>query len=215
MVNLTKFSSESTASFLEEKNVLRFLIIRPGETAYDIQRHIQGNLNLRLTENGQQEANRLAEEMVSENPSLIYTSPNVSALETAECIASSLQIQCKILKGLRNQDQGLWEGRRVAEIQRFQPRVYRRAANSPNSIDPPNGESFREVQKRIQTTIEWLLKRHHCGTIGLVICEPLASLFRCALKSEEAKNLWNFIGRHGLWEPVELPAGQAIPAGQI
>ena len=214
MPNLTKFSSESTASFLEEKHVLRVLIIRPGETVYDIQRHIQGNLNLHLTENGQQEASRLAEEMVSENPSQIYTSPNVSALETAECIASSLQIPCKILKGLRNQDQGLWEGRRVEEIQRFQPRIYRCAANSPHAIDPPNGESFREVQKRIQTTIEWLLKRHHEGTIGLVICEPLASLFRCALKSEEAKNLWNFIGQHGLWEPVELPAGQAVLAAQ-
>jgi len=199
-----KYSSERAASFMEEKAFLRFLIIRPGETLYDIQRFIQGNLNVHLTDYGQQEAERLAEEIYPEEPEVIYTSPNVSALETAERIASSLQIQYKILKGLRNQDQGLWEGRRVEEIQRFQPRVYRCAASSPHAIEPPNGESFRQVEKRIQTTIEWLLKRHHTGTVGLVICEPLASQFRCALKSEEARNLWDFIGRHGLWEPVEL-----------
>lgn len=198
------FSSGNSTEYLEEQGIFRILIIRPGETIYDRERHIQGNLDLHLTKTGQQEAHQIARELDQENLEMIYSSPNVSALETADRISAHLRIPRKILKEFRNQDQGLWEGMRVAEIQQHQPRIYRCAANAPDAISPPNGETFENVQKRIQSTIQWILKRHHSGTIGLVLCEPLASIVRCYLKSEAAKNLWDFIGKHGLWEPVEV-----------
>ncbi|MDO4627688.1 MAG: histidine phosphatase family protein [Planctomycetia bacterium] len=201
---LPKFSSRNSMEYLEEQGIFRILIIRPGETLFDRQRHIQGNLNLHLTEVGQQEAIQLAEELNEENLNQIYTSPNISALETADRIANHLQIPRRILKGLRNQAHGLWEGMRVEEIQQHHPKIYRYGTNSPDAVHPPHGESLEDVKKRIHATIHWILKRHHSGTVGLVICEPLASIVQCYLKSEEAKNLWDYIGRHGLWEPVEI-----------
>ncbi len=201
---LPKFSSRNSMEYLEEQGIFRILIIRPGEPLFDRQRYIQGNLNLHLTEVGRQEALQLAEELDEQNLDQIYTSPNVSAFETAERIANRLQIPCKVLKGLRNQGHGIWEGMRVDEIQQRYPRIYRYGVNSPDAIRPPHGESLDDVKKRIQETIQWILKRHHFGTVGLVLCEPLASIVQCYLKSEEAKNLWDYIGRHGLWEPVEI-----------
>lgn len=199
-----KLSAGNSMEYLDEQGILRIVIIRPGETVYDRERHIQGNLNLHLTETGQKEACELAKELDRENIQQIYTSPNASALETAERIASHLRIPRRILKGLRNQAQGLWEGMRVEELQQLQPHVYRRMAAAPNSIEPPGGEPFEQVQKRVKETLQWILKHHRSGTIGLVICEPLASMVRCYLKSEEARNLWDYIGNHGLWEPINV-----------
>ncbi len=198
------FSSGNSLEYLDDQGILRILIIRPGETNYDRERHIQGNLDLHLTENGLMEACSLANELDDENIQQIYTSPNVSALETADRIAAHLKIARKILKGLRNQAQGLWEGMRVEELQQQQPHVYRRAATEPDSIQPPGGEPFGQVRERVESAIQWILRRHRSGTIALVLCEPLASIVRCYLKSEQAKNLWDYIGNHGLWEPVEI-----------
>lgn len=190
--------------YLEEQGILRILIIRPGETSFDRQRYIQGNLDLHLTESGRKEAAQIANELNDEKISQLYSSPNCSALETADRIANHLNIPLKILRSLRNQDHGLWEGMRVTDIQQTQPRIYRRAINSPQNVSPPQGEAYQDVQKRLYNAVRLILKRHHSGTIGIVLCEPTASIVRCYLKSEEAKNLWNFIGKHGLWEPVEI-----------
>lgn len=201
---LPKFTSGKSILYLDDNKILRVIIIRPGETAFDRQRHIQGNLNLHLTEHGQKEAAQIAEQLNNEQLLHIYSSPNCSAIETADRIANQLKIPSKVLESLRNQDHGLWEGRRVADIRLTQPRLYRSAVNSPQNVAPPKGEAFDEAQKRLKKAIKWILKRHRSGTIGIVICEPAASIVRCCLKSEEARNLWDFIGKHGLWEPVEI-----------
>ena len=189
---------------------LRILIIRPGETLYDREGHIQGNLNVRLTDNGKFEAEMLADELKNEDVLQLYYAPTRSALETAQIISHILEIPMKSLDGLKNQDQGIWQGMRISDLKRSQPKVFRRLVTRPDSISPPGGEDFAEVKERVGNVIRWLLGHHHYGTIGLVICEPLASFVRCQLKSEEARNLWNYIGLHGLWEPVEIQNQELI-----
>lgn len=183
---------------------LRILIIRPGETLYDREGHIQGNLNVRLTEEGKYEAVQLAEDLQYEDVQQLYYAPTQSAEETAQIISNFLNIPMKSLNGLKNQDQGIWQGMRICDLKRSQPKVYRRLASRPDSIYPPGGEDFAEVKKRVENVIQWILRHHHTRTIGLVVCEPLATFVRCQLKSEEARNLWDYIGIHGLWEPVEV-----------
>lgn len=208
MLKLWNFSFTHSNDYQDRS--LRILIIRPGETTYDSQSRIQGTLNLELTEKGQEEVDTLAEELLEEQLQFLYSSPCEPAPVTAERLAQILSIPKKILPGLQNQNQGLWQGMRVEDLQRSQPRVFRIWANCPESIFPPGGEAFHEVTKRIEATIEWILKRHHQGTVGLVVGEPLASYVRCYLKSEEAKNLWNTIGIHGLWEPVDVAHAELL-----
>ncbi|MDO4569219.1 MAG: histidine phosphatase family protein [Planctomycetia bacterium] len=210
MLQTWKFSFSQTSERKAEESILRILIIRPGETTFDEQRCIQGNLDVRLTERGRDEVQKLADDLKKEMISQIYYAPCHSAQETARDIAQELRIPKKALEGLQNQNQGLWQGMRVNELQQRQPRNYRNWAASPEAIVPPGGESFQDVTHRVQKTIQWILKRHLSGAIGLVVCEPLASIVRCRLKCEEAKNLWNYIGLHGLWEPVEVHPSQLL-----
>lgn len=190
---------------------LRIVIIRPGETNYDNERCIQGDLNVRLTDKGRHEVRKLAEELMAEGIRYIYSSPCEQALETAEIIARTLNIPRKRLDGLKNQNQGIWQGMRVDDLRRLQPRLYRQWAESPLSICPPEGEPLGSVSQRVETVIASLLKRHRSGIVGLVVGEPLASLVRCYLKREKVHHLWDLIGTHGRWEQVEITP-ELLPA---
>ncbi len=192
------------SSVENEEGELKILIIRPGATSYDHERCIQGDLNVRLTEEGRNEVRLLADELRAERMSFIYTSPCEPALETAEIIARALNVPRKRVDGLKNQNQGLWQGMRVDDLRRLQPRVYRQWAESPLSVCPPEGETLLSVRKRVEEVISSILKRHRSGTIGIVVGEPTASLVRCYLKHEDAHHLWDFIGVHGDWEEVEV-----------
>lgn len=202
MITSWKFAFRDSTEFQFGQETLRVLIIRPGETLYDKERCIQGNLNVRLTEEGRREARRLATDLCDEDLQRIYYAPARSAEETARIVSETLDVPRKALDGLRNQNQGSWQGMRVGDLQRRQPKVFRRWGMAPESIFPPGGEDFRDVQRRVRSALQWVLRRHRDGTVGLVVCEPMAAFVTCQLKSEEAKNLWDYIGLHGLWEPV-------------
>ena len=194
------FHSSST----DGEGELKIVIIRPGATHYDNERCIQGDLNVRLTDEGREEVRKLAEELLTEEIRYIYSSPCEPALETAEIIARVLGIPRKRLDGLKNQNQGIWQGMRVDDLRRQQPRLYRQWSVAPFSICPPEGETLDTVSRRVEETISSLVKRHRGGTIGLVVGEPLASLVRCYLKRETIHHLWDSIGTHGRWEEVEI-----------
>ncbi|MDO4576157.1 MAG: histidine phosphatase family protein [Planctomycetia bacterium] len=202
MLRFWNFSFGKNDAFQETSP--RILIIRPGETAYATQTRIQGNLNLKLTEEGRLEVDLLARQLLREEIQFLYASPCEPAPETAERIAVFLDIPRKILPDLRNQDQGLWQGMRVDELARCQPRVYRIWGNSPEAVAPPGGESFEDVEKRIRSAVTWILRRHSRGTVGVVVPEPLASYLSSYLRSEDAHNLWDSMSLHGQWEPVEV-----------
>lgn len=199
-----KFSFRNSDEF--SRGELKVLIIRPGATSYDYERCIQGDLNIRLTDDGREEVRLLADELREEEICFIYSSPCEPALETAEIIARVLNVPRKRLDGLKNQNQGLWQGMRVDDLRRLQPRVYRQWAESPLSVCPPEGESMIPVAERVENALSAILRRHRSGTIGIVVGEPTASLVRCYLRKEEAHHLWDTIGTHGDWEEVEVAA---------
>lgn len=187
-----------------EDEDLKIIVIRPGATSYDYERCIQGDLSVRLTEAGRGEVRLLAEELKTEDIRYIYSSPNEPALETAEIISRTLNVPRKRLEGLRNQNQGLWQGMRVDDLRRLQPRIYRQWAESPLSVCPPEGESLFYVTQRVRDAISSITRRHRGGTVGLVVGEPTASLVLCCLKHEEIHHLWDHIGNHGCWEEVDV-----------
>lgn len=193
--------------------MLRILIIRPGATVYDTERCIQGNLSISLTEEGRAEVHQLADELASEQINMLYCSPCEPALETAELLARALAVPRKRLDHLVNYNHGLWQGMRVADLRKCQPRIYRLWSETPERVCPPGGEMYYEVLDRIRSSIRLILQRHKSGTVGVVVGEPLASLMSSYLKSEEVQNLWNAIGEHGNWEPVEVNLNPAVLLG--
>jgi phosphoserine phosphatase len=190
--------------------MLRIYLIRPGSTDFDEQGRIKGTLDIPMNANGSSQACRIAAELEGEAIEVIYTSPAQSAMQTAETLALSLKVKCKVLDKLQNLDHGLWHGKLIEEVKQRQPKVYRLWQEQPEVVCPPEGETVASAQERIRTTMKRLLKKHKSGVIALVVPDPLASILRCCIQHSELRDLWKAECDCGRWELLDLPPAASL-----
>jgi probable phosphoglycerate mutase len=184
--------------------MLRIILIRPGSTDYDVQRRIQGTLDVPLNDQGAAEVAKLIEELRDRPMDVIYAPACEPAMQTARAISDALGIKLKKLDNMQNLDQGLWQGVLIDDVRLKQPRVYRQWQEHPETVCPPEGEMLGHAEERVRAAMARLVKRHKDGVIALVVPEPLASLVRRYASQGELGDLWKAIEEHGRWEIVEI-----------
>lgn len=144
---------------------LDVVIVRHGETDYNLTNTIQGQTDIPLNENGIKQAQLVAERLKGEHFTAVYSSDLSRAMVTAKTIAPGLEIIPD--RRLREWLLGDWQGKTVAEIEKMSPGGFRAAINDPDS-KVPNGESSNDILMRINTFITDLVKTHTEGKILLV-----------------------------------------------
>ena len=192
------------------------LVVRPGETEFDGQSRIQGSLNLPLTELGQQQVQGIIEQLRHEAFDVIYASPTEPAASTAEIIGDALGVPVRIVDGLANLHQGLWQGMPLEDIRRKHPRVYKQWEDDPESVCAPDGEECEEAAERVGQSLKKPIKKEEAFLV--VAPEPIATLISSVLRGEPAQ-LLGPIPRCGTLSRVEriLPipvvtiVGEAAP----
>ena len=190
--------------------MLQIVLIRPGSTDYDEQERIQGTLDIPLNEQGSSEVAQVIDQLRAKEIEAIYAPPCQPAEETGRAIAKRLGVKLKKLERMQNLDHGLWQGMRVKDVRRKQPKVYRQWQEQPQNVCPPEGEMLCHARQRIRTAMTKLLKRHKQGIIGLVLPEPLATLVRRFVQPGELGNLWKLSNGHGHWEVLEVEPEEVL-----
>jgi broad specificity phosphatase PhoE len=188
--------------------MLRIVLIRPGATDYDGEERIQGVLEIPLNRQGVTEVARAVDQLRDMKIEVFYTAPCESARQSAEILGKDLDTRVKKLDRMQNLNLGLWQGMKVCEVRRNQPKVYRQWQEQPENVCPPDGEMIEQAEQRIRVVMNKLLKRHKEGVIGLVIPEPLASVVRHCFKHDDLGDLWKALGGHGRWEVLDLEPAQ-------
>ncbi len=188
--------------------MISIVLIQPGATEFDDQGRIMGTLDLPLSEQGIGQVAQAAGEVAHLPIETVYSSSSQAARQTAEVVAGMHEVKVKLLERLRNLDLGLWQGKRIEEVRRRQPKVYRQWQEHPETICPPDGEPLQSARLRVEAVLTKLLKKHKSGAVALVVPEPLASLVRCFLKRAELGDLWKAECECGKWEliPIEFEA---------
>ncbi len=166
----------------------QLVLIRPGATVYDEQNRLQGILDIPLSERGHGEVTRmvpmLAQTLDGASLSALYCGPGENVVRTAEIVGKALGVRPKRVDEFRNLDQGLWQGLQIDEIRRRNTKLYRQWIEDPETICPPQGETFESAMARIKSAFRPLLRRHHDDSIALVVAEPLARMVAAYLRGE-------------------------------
>lgn len=161
------------------------IVIRPGETEFDVQHRIQGALDLPLTERGRSQIQEIVKELRGREIEVIYTSPNEPAFSTAKTLGEVLDIPVQSVPGLGNVHLGLWQGMCVDEIRRKQPRVFKQWEEQPEAICPPEGESCEDVYHRVSRGLKKPMRRDE--PFAVVASEPVATVILSVLRGTEPK----------------------------
>jgi len=140
-----------------DKPIYHFTLLRHGESVGNAQSRWQGQSDYPLTERGRAQARALAERWQSEQEKfdLIIASPLTRAKETAEIIASALNVQVELDSIWLERDIGEMEGLTIDEVrQRPQP-----AYVTPYNSIGGNGEGDWELYLRAGKALHGLLQR--------------------------------------------------------
>src|SRR5664280_2119664 len=99
----------------------RIIAIRHGETAWNVDTRIQGQLDIGLNETGRQQARRVAQALTGEPIQAIYSSDLSRAWDTARSIADATGQTLQAHAGLRERGFGVFQGKTYAEIEAAWP----------------------------------------------------------------------------------------------
>jgi probable phosphoglycerate mutase len=188
----------------------RIIAIRHGETAWNVDSRIQGQLDIGLNDKGRQQARRVGEALASEPITAVYSSDLGRAHETAQSIAEAAGIPVVPDEGLRERGFGMFEGKTFDEIHQTWPehaQNWRRRI--PEWKPPDGGESLLELRERVTRTITALAARHPGEQIVVVAHGGvLDALYRVATGQEvNSPRTWelpNGAINRLLWTPQGL-----------
>lgn len=160
------------------------ILVRHGVTAWNRERRFQGQLDTPLSEDGRQQARRLAARLAAAPRTItaIYTSDLQRARDTARPVAEALDLPLVIDTGLRERGYGAFEGRTFEEIEHDLADAWRRwREREPDFELPGGGESLSRFHLRVQQTLDRLVGRHS-GTTVLAVTHGgvLDSAYRIA-----------------------------------
>lgn len=190
--------------------MLTVILVRPGATSFDDDGRIKGTLELPLSDCGVQQAEKTADELSQTQLECLYVAPCLSAQQTAEVLADRRGWKVKTIEGFRNLDQGLWQGKRIEEVRRQLPKVYRQYQENPGAVCPPGGETLDAAESRVKVSLQKVLKKHRQGVIGMVIPEPMASVVKHLLCSAEVGDMWKSCCDDGHWDTIQITPAQLV-----
>lgn len=87
---------------------------------------------------------------------LILSSPMRRAVQSAQIICDTLQTGYKLIPGLEECDFGRWEGRTFDQIAATEGKKLEEWIGDPVHINPPGGESLRDLQKRVRNSMGFI-----------------------------------------------------------
>jgi probable phosphoglycerate mutase len=170
----------------------RVIAIRHGETAWNAQTRLQGQLDIELNDAGRRQARQVADALADAGISTLYTSDLLRAAQTAEAIARRCGLPLQRDAGLRERHFGVFEGHTLAELDQRWPEAARRWRARDVDFSPEGGETLIAFDARSVACAARLAARHPGETIALVAHGGvLDCLYRAATRvSLQAPRTW-------------------------
>lgn len=110
-----------------------------------------GSTNAILSEHGRTQAEQVADFISKKGKiDLIYTSPLLRCLETAQAIQQKVQSPLLKKDDLREMDYGVWEGLQREVVKMQFPKLYCKYEEDPFHNYPERGENPFDVQERVR-----------------------------------------------------------------
>lgn len=159
--------------------ISRLVVVRHGETEWNLAGRIQGHADSPLTAAGRAQADAIGERLARERFDRLFSSDLGRAWQTALAIARRTGHEVAADARLRERHFGVGEGLTYAELDARYPHASSRVARIDPDYVIPGGESRRQLLERVREAFESLARDCAGGRIA-VVCHGgvLAALYR-------------------------------------
>lgn len=136
----------------------RIIMVRHGQSESNVKKTFTGQLDAQLTEDGREQARRMARYLDQYQIDKIYASSLQRAVETAQAVA--LRQNCPVEKRdeLMEINSGLWQGLTFEEIAEEYPQTYGVWRTDIGKATPEGGETCEELYNRVTAFFKKVLE---------------------------------------------------------
>lgn len=146
----------------------RLVLVRHGESTWNHERRIQGQLDPPLSDRGHDQAHELAERLAGTGISAVYSSDLSRTRQTAEPLTELIGLEPQMLPSLREVALGAWEGKTREQLVAEYPAEWERWSASPSWDVVPGGEGTGPFRARVEEVIGSLLERPAAGDVVVI-----------------------------------------------
>ncbi|MGL4307100.1 MAG: histidine phosphatase family protein [Mycobacteriaceae bacterium] len=191
-------------------SIKRLVLLRHGQTEYNADSRMQGQLDTDLSALGRQQAVAAGEILASRQPIAIVSSDLRRAADTAIALADRCGVTVELDQRLRETHLGDWQGKTHLEVDQLAPGA-RIAWRDDATMAPHGGESRIDVAHRSTPVVTELLARYPSwgteensdGPVVLVAHGGLIAALTAALLGLEIHS-WPALGGLGNASWVQL-----------
>ena len=186
----------------------RILAIRHGETAWNVDTRIQGQLDIPLNDTGRWQAEQLGRALAGEGLQALYSSDLARARETAEAVGRHAGLPLVLDVGLRERAFGVFQGRTFTEIEAAWPEAAMRWRKRDPAFGPDGGEALTAFYARCVDAASRIAAAHPGETIALVAHGGVMDcLYRAATRVDlQAPRSW-LLGNASINRLLYTPEG--------
>lgn len=151
------------------ENETRFCLVRHGETEWNTQRRLQGQIDIGLNPTGLRQAEAAGRGLKPAGITALYSSDLQRAWVTAGCIGTALGLVPQPAPELRERGYGLFEGLTYDEARSQYPEGYAAFERRDPDYDFVTGESLKTLFARVTGKLQALAARHGGENVVVVL----------------------------------------------
>jgi Fructose-2,6-bisphosphatase len=137
---------------------MEIYLIRHGETTANVEKRFAGVLDVPLTEKGIGQAVLAGEKLKDVQFDVFYCSNLYRAHETAKIIGKHQAIVPSPLESLQEMNFGIWEGKKMEEIQSESGELLNQWFVDFENFKVPEGESVKEMFERVTNAYKKIIE---------------------------------------------------------
>ena len=168
----------------------KIIVVRHGQTEWNVSQVFRGRADVPLNETGRKQAESLARALGFYKIKAIYSSPLSRAKETAEAVAKKQRLKVKVSKLLLDISYGQWQGLSHEEVRKKWPEIYQLWHQAPHQVKFPGGESLAEVRQRVEKFLGKAVLEHQSETIAAVSHRVAIKVLLCAALKIDNSYFW-------------------------
>jgi probable phosphoglycerate mutase len=146
----------------------RVFLIRHGTTVLSAEDRFAGATDVELSDEGREQARRLAERLSTENVAAVYASPLSRTMETARIVAQPHGLEVVRRDGLREISHGRWEQMTRHEVEEKFPDEAAAWEEDPYTFAPAGGESGLAVTARALPVLIEIVRAHRGAAVAII-----------------------------------------------
>jgi len=199
-------STHLNTTIPKKNNCARLILVRHGETNWNLEGRFQGQIDIPLNNNGKEQAAAAGSFLSSLHIDKAFSSSMSRPRETAEAILTfHPDIKIKLLKGLVEIGHGLWEGKLESEIKEEWSELLETWQNQPERVQMPQGENIQTVWSRSVASWKQICSNLTSRETALVVAhDAVNKTILCHLLGLSPSDIWTIKQGNGCVSIIDI-----------